>query len=331
LFCILFKNQLKISLNFLVLTFVLIALTAVSLIIVPEIINPFSAIESDWFIFKMYRLPKTITALMVGSALSVSGFILQQLFRNQLAGPYILGVSSGASLMVAIVLVLGINTWPLLGHISLSLAGILGATLILLLISSLSLKYGYGSIILLFGVIISMITGAFQSLLVSLATAEEIKNLSLWSMGSFNQVIGTDLILLIIAVVIGLIWAYSLMNPLSVMILGDEVANSMGVNTRKTSFQLLICTGLLTGVATAYCGPIAFVGIAIPNLVKIVFKSVQFKTLLIANCLLGSTMTILGDIISSLDIWGFQIPINVTTSLIGGPFVIYILFNSFKK
>ncbi len=321
----------KININFLFLTLVLVALTAVSLIIVPEIINPFNIIENDWFILKMYRLPKTFTALLVGSALSVSGFILQQLFRNQLAGPYILGVSSGASLMVAIVLVLGINTWPLLGQISLSLAGILGATLILLLISSLSLRYGYGSIILLFGVIISMITGAFQSLLISLASAEEIKNLSLWSMGSFNQVIGTDLVLLVIAIIIGLAWAYFLMNPLSVMVLGDEVANSMGVNTRRTSFQLLVCTGLLTGVATAFCGPIAFVGIAVPNLVKILFKSVQFKSLLIANCLLGSTMTIIGDIISSFDIWGFQIPINVTTSLIGGPFVLYILFNSFKK
>lgn len=321
----------KYQLKFGGFTLLLITLLFISVFFTPHFINPFNANLNDYFVLEMYRLPKALTALFVGAALSVSGFILQQLFRNQLAGPYILGVSSGASLMVAVVLVLGINTFPILGHISLSLAGIIGSILILLLISSLSLKYGYGSIILLFGVVISMITGAFQSLLISIATADEIKNLSIWSMGSFHQVIDTDLIILISCIIFGIIWAFLLMNPLSIMVLGEEVANSMGVNTSRISFQLLICTGILTGVATAYCGPIAFVGIAIPNLAKIVFKTVQFKTLLFANIMLGCIMTLIGDVISSLDIWGFLLPINVTTSLIGGPFVLYILFNSFKK
>jgi iron complex transport system permease protein len=275
-----------------------------------------------------FRLPSAITAICCGMALSVSGHILQQLFKNTLAGPYILGVSSGASLMVAMVIISASALPFLSGSLSIPIAGFLGASAILFLILIVSARFGYGAIILLFGVIIGQLTGALQNLLSYLANPNDLKYFTLWSMGSFNSTIGADLIIFGVALVGGLIWAFSLMPSLSVMVLGDEVSRSLGVNTASVSFQLLAVTGILTGVATAYCGPIAFIGMAIPNMVKILFKTANFKHLLIANALLGACMALVSQIISSINIASVNIPVNVSTAIIGGPFVIYILFKN---
>jgi iron complex transport system permease protein len=182
--------------------------------------------------------------------------------------------------------------------------------------------------ILLFGVIIGMIAGSIQTLLVSVASLGELKSFTMWSMGSFSQVIGNDLVVLLIAILIGVFFALFLMPQLSILVMGSQIATSMGINVKKVSFNLLICTGLLTGVTTAFCGPIAFIGIAIPNLVRLLFKTINFRFMLLANCVLGAMMAVVGDMIASLNIWGMQLPINVTTTLIGGPFVIYILFKN---
>ena len=300
-------------------------LLIVSAFTIPEWISPFQTdgIEAD--LLWNYRIPKTITALIAGASLSVSGFILQQLYRNNLAGPYILGVSSGASLAVAL-LIIGSHYFPFLNHgIGISFAGFVGASFVLLLVMLVSSRFGTGAIILLFGVIIGQITGALQGLLNYMAVPSDLKNFTLWSMGSFSQVIEFDLLFFGVSSLLGIIWAWLIMPQLSAMLLGDEVAHSLGVNTKSISLQLLICTGILSGIATAYCGPIAFIGMAIPNVSRMLFKTVNFRFMLLVNGVLGAAMALISDIISSSEIFGFNIPVNVCTALIGGPFIIYIL------
>lgn len=300
-------------------------LLIVSALAIPEWISPFQTegIEAD--LLWNYRLPKTITALIAGASLSVSGFILQQLYRNNLAGPYILGVSSGASLAVAI-LIIGSHYFPFLNHgIGISFAGFVGASMVLLLVMLVSSRFGTGAIILLFGVIIGQITGALQGLLNYMAVPGDLKNFTLWSMGSFSQVIEFDLLFFGLSALLGMLWAFLIMPQLSTMLLGDEVAYTLGVNTKSISIQLLICTGILSGIATAFCGPIAFIGMAIPNVSRLLIKTVNFRFMLLVNAILGAAMALVSDIISSAEILSFNIPINVCTALIGGPFIIYIL------
>lgn len=310
------------------LTFAFIGLgilLIVSAFAIPEWISPFQTegIEAD--LLWNYRIPKTITALIAGASLSVSGFILQQLYRNNLAGPYILGVSSGASLAVAI-LIIGSHYFPFLNHgIGISFAGFIGASTVLLLVMLVSSRFGTGAIILLFGVIIGQITGALQGLLNYMAVPGDLKNFTLWSMGSFSQVIEFDLLFFGISACMGILWAYLIMPQLSTMLLGEEVAYTLGVNTKSISIQLLICTGILSGIATAFCGPIAFIGMAIPNVSRLIIKTVNFRFMILVNAILGAAMALVSDIISSADLLSFNIPINVCTALIGGPFIVYIL------
>ena len=303
----------------------LLTLLIISAFAIPEWISPFQIDGIKVDLLWNYRIPKTFTALIAGASLSVSGFILQQLYKNNLAGPYILGVSSGASLAVAI-LIIGSHYFPFLNHgIGISLAGFIGATSILLLVMLVSSRFGSGAIILLFGVIIGQITGALQGLLNYMAVPGDLKNFTLWSMGSFSQVIEFDLLFFGLATLSGIAWAWFIMPQLSTMLLGDEVAYSLGVNTKNVSLQLLICTGILSGIATAYCGPIAFIGMAIPNVSRLLIKTVNFRYMLFVNAALGASMALISDIISSIELFGFNIPVNVVTALIGGPFIIYIL------
>ena len=188
-----------------------------------------------------------------------------------------------------------------------------------------SSRFGTGAIILLFGVIIGQITGALQGLLNYMAVPGDLKNFTLWSMGSFSQVIEFDLLFFGTSALMGMFWAFLIMPQLSTMLLGDEVAYTLGVNTKSISIQLLICTGILSGIATAFCGPIAFIGMAIPNVSRLLIKTVNFRFMLMVNAILGAAMALVSDIISSAEILSFNIPINVCTALIGGPFIIYVL------
>ena len=306
----------------------LLTLCFVGVFLLPYPVSFSSLTGTDAAVVYNFRLPSILTAIFCGMALSVSGFILQQLFKNTLAGPYILGVSSGASLMVALIIIASGALPFLSSNFSIPIAGFVGAFGILALILLVSARFGYGAIILLFGVIIGQLTGALQNLLSFIADPNDLKYFTLWSMGSFNSTIEYDLLIFIVMVLGGLVWARFLMPALSVMVMGDEVARTLGVNTKSVSIMLLTCTGILTGVATAYCGPVAFIGMAIPNVVKLLFKTANFKTLLIANILLGAGMAVLSQIISSIEIASINIPVNVSTAIIGGPFVIYILFRN---
>lgn len=311
--------------RFLFVSAILLLLALADIFMFPDWIHPFDRQGLQSSILFEFRIPKALTAILAGMALSMSGFILQQLFRNNLADSYILGVSSGASLAVGLVII-GSHFIPFLNNgVSISMAGFIGAFGILFLILGVSSRYGYGAIILLFGVIIGQLCGAMQGLLSYLALPTDLKNYTLWSMGSFNQVIDTDLLILGTGTLLGLAWSFMLMPQLSVMVLGEDVSRTLGVNTRSVSIQLLACTGILSGITTAYCGPVAFIGMAIPNAVRLLFRSANFSHLLLMNIVCGSAMALLSDIVSSAPIANINIPVNVTTALTGGPFILYIL------
>lgn len=303
-------------------------LLMVSILIVPTPISLFTKEPFAIEILTGYRIPKALTALLTGAALSVSGFILQQLFRNALAGPYILGVSSGASLAVGLYVMSGsMFLGTAMGSAGLAVAGLAGAFVILLIVTWVSARWGYGSVILLFGIILGQITGALQTVLSYLALPGELKYFALWSMGSFSRVFDSNLMLLTAVVVAGLIWSYTLMPRLSVMVLGDDVATTLGINPKRTAFTLILCTGLLSGVTTAFCGPIVFIGMAVPNLCRLLYKTLNFRLMLIVNALFGAAAALLSDVMSSAELAGIHLPVNVCSAIIGGPFILYIILH----
>jgi iron complex transport system permease protein len=317
------------STKFLFFLLLIVFLWIVDTFYTPTFINPFSNGSFSDVILNSIRIPKSLTASCAGAALAACGLMLQQLFKNPLAGPYVLGVSSGASLAVGVVII-GSSSIPFLQtvlfqNIGIALGGFIGAFFILILALLVSFRFGYSYILLLFGVVIGQIVGAFQILLDYIANPADLKQFSLWNMGSFNNTIDTALIVLIVFTLFGCIWSFLLMRPLSIMILGDDVATTLGIRTRSVSLQILMCTGLLAGVVTAFCGPIAFIGMAIPNVAKMLFKTADFRKLLVFTVLLGIGMALLCDIIGNLPFYQFHLPINVSTALIGGPVVLYIL------
>ncbi|MDI1232738.1 MAG: iron ABC transporter permease [bacterium] len=311
------------------LILILLLLVVLDTFCIPTNINPFTDFKLSETILFSIRLPKILTAMAAGIALSAGGLMLQQLFKNPLAGPYVLGVSSGASLAVGMVIIGGASL-PFLHifyfqSISIALAGFIGAFVVLLLALLVSYRFGYSYILLLFGVIIGQILGAFQTLIDYLANPTDLKQFSLWNMGSFYNTINDSLYILVAFVSFGIIWSFRLMKPLSIMILGNDVAYTLGVKTKKVSLQILMCTGLLTGVVTAFCGPIAFIGMAVPNVARMMYKTANFKKLLLFNVLVGAGMALFCDIIGNLPFFNFHLPINVSTALIGGPIVLFIL------
>ena len=301
-------------------------LLVIDVFFTPTFINVLDYKINQSFLIWEYRLPKAITACIVGAGLAASGFILQQLYANHLAGPYILGVSSGASLAVS-VSIIGAHIFPVLNHgFSLSIAGMIGSMTILSLVLMVSKKFGTGATILLFGVILGQITGAIQSLLDYLAYSSDLKAFTVWGMGSFSKVIAGDCLLLCGISILALTCAWLLMPALSIMVLGDDTAKSLGINVSRTQWQLLLLTGVLTGISTAFCGPIAFIGMAMPNLARLLMPSIDFKQLLLLSIFLGTDMALISDILASLPVFSINLPINVCTAIIGGPIVLYVLF-----
>lgn len=313
------------------MTILIVVFSFINIFVFPTYISPFDSWKNsnNLFVFNEFRLPKTLTAIFVGAALSLSGLILQQLFKNKLAGPYVLGVSSGASLFVEMSIIgATIFNFQLISQsFSISVAGLIGALIVIFLLILVSKKTGFNHTILLFGVVLSQIIGACQVFLDYLANPNELKLFSLWTMGTFANVNNDQIVFLVIIIFLSLVWAFFLMKPLQTFLLGEDIAKTLGVNTKKVSIQLMLCTGVLTGVATAFCGPIAFIGMAIPNLVKMILKTSNHQTMFWFTILFGSLMALICDTIGNSQWFSIQLPINVTTSIIGGPFIIYILLS----
>ncbi len=294
----------------------------------------FNVLDADTnnFIFWQIRFPKTITAILAGSTLSIAGLILQLMFRNPLAGPYVLGISSGASLFVAITFLTG-NAFHLFsnyffGKSMIVISSIFGSLVITFLILALSKKINNNVILLLIGLMLSQICGALQGFLEYFANPNSLKAFVIWGMGSLGGTTNLDVLIYCPIALIGLVAVLFFIKPLTAFLLGENYATNSGINYSKNRFYLILISSLLTGVTTAFCGPIAFVGIAVPILSRIIFKTSNQKTHVISCILIGSSVLLFSDALCHNLSKTAILPINMITTFVGAPLVIYLLFKS---
>lgn len=283
------------------------------------------------FIFWEIRLPKTITAVLAGCTLSVAGLILQIIFRNPLAGPYVLGISSGASLVVALTIMggssIGLFTNYFLGKSVVALSSILGSVVVTLIILSLSKKVTSNVILLLIGLMLSQICGALQGALEYFADPNSLKNFVMWGMGSLSGTTYNDLYIYIPVSLVFMITLVFFIKPLNAFLLGQNYTTNSGINYQKNRFYLILISSVLTGITTAFCGPVAFVGIAVPLLSRMLFTTSNQGLQLFSCMLTGSIILLFSDFICH----AFRettLPINMITTFVGAPLVIYLLFKN---
>ena len=271
------------------------------------------------------RLVRALTAILAGAALSVSGLQMQILFRNPLAGPYVLGVSAGASLGVALFLLgaplLGVAISPALQSIGTAGAAWIGSAVVLLLVVAFSRRIKDIMVMLILGIMLSSGVGAVVEILQYFSSEASLKSYVVWTMGSLGDVTSGQLALLAPIAMVGLAMAVATIKPMNMLLAGERYAASMGLNISRTRTVVLTATTLLAGTVTAFCGPIGFVGIAVPHIARMVFRSADHRILLPGTILAGVVMLLVGDIVAKY----FALPINTITALMGIPIVIYIV------
>ena len=271
------------------------------------------------------RLVRALTAILAGAALSVSGLQMQILFRNPLAGPYVLGVSAGASLGVALFLLgaplLGVAISPALQSIGTAGAAWIGSAVVLMLVVALSRRIKDIMVMLILGIMLSSGVGAVVEILQYFSNEASLKSYVVWTMGSLGDVTSGQLALLAPIVMVGLAMAVATIKPMNMLLAGERYAASMGLNISRTRTVVLTATTLLAGTVTAFCGPIGFVGIAVPHIARMLFRSADHRILLPGTILAGVVMLLVGDIVAKY----FALPINTITALMGIPIVIYIV------
>ncbi len=283
-------------------------------------------------IVRDFRLPKALTALLAGAALAVSGLQMQTLFRNPLADSYVLGVSSGASLGVALV-VLSVGTTGsilmagigLLGDLGLAVAAFMGAALILTLVMVVAVRVQSVMTLLILGLMFGYVTSAVVSLLLYFSLVERIQTYITWTFGSFGGVTWSQMSIFAPMVLMGLLSAFVLSKPLNALLLGESYARSMGLNVRRARLWIIITTSLLAGAVTAFCGPIAFIGIAVPHLCRGLFGTSDHRVLIPGVVMLGGISALLADLIAQVPGGQTILPLNAVTALIGAPVVIWII------
>ena len=271
------------------------------------------------------RLVRAVVAILAGAALSVSGLQMQVLFRNPLAGPYVLGVSAGASLGVALFLLgaplLGLTISPVWQSLGTAGAAWVGSAVVLVLVVALSRRIKDIMVMLILGIMLSSGVGAVVEILQYFSNEASLKSYVVWTMGSLGDVTASQLALLAPIVVAGLAMAVATIKPMNMLLVGERYASSMGLNISRTRTLVLTSTTLLAGTVTAFCGPIGFVGIAVPHIARMLFRSADHRILLPATILSGVVMLLVGDIVAKY----FALPINTITALMGIPIVVYIV------
>ena len=277
-------------------------------------------------LFLNLRLPRAITAILAGAALSVSGLMMQTLFRNPLAGPYILGVSSGAGLGVAIVTMastmIGFRLMAF-GQVAVAAAAVLGALAVLLLVLAVAHKVKNNVSLLIVGLMIGSIAGALVNLIQNFANPDALKLFIVWTLGSLSSVGWTELLILAVVLVIGAILVLFLVKPLNGLLLGENYARSLGVNVERTRTAIVIATCLLAGGITAFCGPIAFVGVAVPHIARGIFHTSNHRITAAASALIGANLLLVCDILCN--IFTYPLPISTMSALFGAPIIIWII------
>lgn len=338
-------NKKTYKLPFLVLTILLIVcflaninLGSVS-IPIDDVFNALigkSTSNENWqYIVQDYRLPKAITAILVGSGLGISGLLMQTLFRNPLAGPFVLGISSGASLGVALV-IMGASIFGgffatlLLSKWSLVIAASLGSFLVLLAVMIVSNKVRDTMAILIIGLMFGSITAAVVSVLSYFSSAEQLQQYIFWGFGSLGNLSWSELLIFFLIYSIGILFSITSIKALNTLLLGENYAKSLGVNIKQSRFIIIIATSLLAGTITAFAGPIAFIGLAIPHITRQVFNTSNHKTLLPAVFLFGAIIMLICDSIAQIPKSEYTLPINAITSLVGAPIVVWLLVRQRK-
>lgn len=298
-----------------------------------RILTGHEAAKAGWgYIVRESRLPQCVTALLCGASLSASGLMLQTAFGNPLAGPSILGINSGASLGVALVMLAGGGTvatgvFSLSGFFSVILGAFAGSLCVMGIILFLSLLIRSGVMLLIAGIMIGYVTSSAISLLNFFATAEGVQSYMMWGMGNFGGVSLGQLPWFAAITCFGLLMSLLLIKPLNAMLLGQRYAENLGVNISRTRNLLLLATGLLTAVTTAFCGPVAFIGLAVPHVARLMLGTSNHNSLLPVTILAGGAMALLCNLVCILPgEWGI-IPLNAVTPVMGAPVIIYVIVN----
>lgn len=303
--------------------------------VLKNLIGENSSKETWDYIIINYRLPKAITAIVVGIGLSVSGLLMQTLFRNPLAGPDVLGLSSGASLGVATI-VMGATFLPmglsavLLSSFGIILASSLGSFLVLLAVLAVSQRLRDTMAILIVGLMFASLTSAIVGTLTYFSTAEQLQKFTFWSMGNLGNLSWSSIVILSICVTTGLLLSLVSIKPLNALLLGENYARSLGMNYKRTRLIIILATSILAGSITAYAGPIAFIGLAVPHITKLVFQTSNHTILFWATLLFGAIIMLICDSISQLPGSDLTLPINAVTSIFGAPIVIWLLIRKRK-
>ena len=280
------------------------------------------------------RVPQALTALVAGAGLSVSGLQMQTVFRNPLAGPSVLGISSGASMGVAFVVLLSgslggvaLSKLGFMGEIALTIAAIAGSLSIMALIVFVSQKVRGNVTLLIIGVMIGYIANAVIGVLKFFSVEEDIRAYVIWGLGSFARVSGDQMTLFICIMVVLLPLSFLLVKTLNLLLLGDAYARNLGLNIKRARLLVITCSGVLVAIVTAYCGPIIFLGLAVPHLCRGMFRTSDHRILMPASLLAGASLALVCNLIARMPGFEGALPVNSVTALVGAPVVMSVLFN----
>ena len=283
------------------------------------------------------RLPQALTAMVAGAGLAVSGLQMQTVFRNPLAGPSVLGISNGSALGVAFVVLLSgrlggvaLSRLGYLGDAAISVAAILGALAVMMLIVWISQKVRGNVTLLIIGVMIGYLANAIIGVLKFLSPEEDVKAFVVWGLGSFSRVSGDEMVLFVVLMCILLPLSCLLVKPMNLLLLGDRYAANLGLNIRRARLLVITCSGVLVAIVTAYCGPIMFIGLAVPHLARAIFRSSDHRVLMPATMLCGAALALVCNLIARMPGFEGALPVNSVTALVGAPVIAAVLFGRRK-
>ena len=283
------------------------------------------------------RLPQALTAIVAGAGLAVSGLQMQTVFRNPLAGPSVLGISNGSALGVAFVVLLSgrlggvaLSRLGYLGDAAMSVAAIVGALAVMMLIVWISQKVRGNVTLLIIGVMIGYLATAIIGVLKFLSPEEDVKAFVVWGLGSFSRVSGDEMVLFVVLMAILLPLSFLLVKPMNLLLLGDRYAANLGLNIRRARLLVILCSGVLVAIVTAYCGPIMFIGLAVPHLARALFRTSDHRMLIPATMLCGAALALVCNLIARMPGFEGALPVNSVTALVGAPVIAAVLFRRRK-
>ena len=284
------------------------------------------------------RLPQVLTAIVAGAGLAVSGLQMQTVFRNPLAGPSVLGISNGSALGVAFVVLLSgkiggvaLSRLGYLGDAAMSVAAIVGALAVMLLIVWISQKVKGNVTLLIIGVMIGYLANAIIGVLKFLSPEEDVKSFVVWGLGSFSRVSGDEMVLFVVLMCILLPISFLLVKPMNMLLLGERYAANLGLDVQRARMLIIICSGVLVAIVTAYCGPVMFIGLAVPHLARALFRTSDHRVLLPATALCGAALALVCNFIARMPGFEGALPVNSVTALVGAPVIAAVLFGRRKS